>query len=101
MRKKLLFICTAALLAAAGEAVAQPDFTAFPDSTMGTGMSPSGRYVVGVNPYYNVYNTNMVSYLYDRETASLDWLTVWDKNDYSKGGGFSDVADNGTVCGTT
>lgn len=100
MRKALL-IFTAALSLYAQDTWAEKDFKTFQEYTYGKAVSPSGQYIVGCDPRYNVDNSYSVSYLYDMNTGEMSWLTEFDENDFSKGGDFSAVTDNGVICGST
>ena len=64
-------------------------------------ISPSGQYVVGVNPSYMVDGSYSVSYLYDTNTGETQWLTEFDTNDFSKSGDFQAVNDAGVICGAS
>lgn len=66
-------------------------------------MSAGGQYVVGNDKSGFTNNIFMRSYVYDTTdgTAQLKWLTEKDDNDLARGGQFSGVADNGTICGTS
>lgn len=77
-----------------------PGFKTLSDGTQAASVSASGRYVVGYNPTVSMYGINMSSFVYDRQTDNFSWQTAYDAADLTKGGGFTDVADNGVICGS-
>lgn len=95
MVKPLFLFWIGAMLAVYGPANAQSSFTLLEDSTMGSGMSSNGRYLVGTHAKY----TDSKSFLYDRETNKLTWMTEYNTEALEKTGIFMDVSDNGVVCG--
>mgnify|MGYP002557536419 CR=1 FL=1 len=99
--KKTLFILAIAFMTLAESAWADKGFKTLQEQTLCKAVSPSGRYVVGVNPNYSVDGSYSVSFLYDTNNGEIQWLTEFDENDFSKGGDFSAVTDDGVICGTT
>lgn len=95
MAKSLLLFGIGVMLAASGPANAQSSFTLLEDSTSGSGMSSNGRYLVGTHARY----TDSKSFLYDRETKKLTWVTEYNTEQLEKTGIFMDVSDNGVICG--
>lgn len=83
MRKTLLLLAVA-LATFAENAWADKSFKTLPELTYGVAISPSGQYLVGVNPSYMVDGSYSVSYLYDTNTGETQWLTEFDQNDFSK-----------------
>ena len=100
MKKHLLL--TAALLSVFTLSVrADKDFVLLEEGTTPISISPGGQYVVGVNKNSFIGNISMESYVYDLSEGTTNWLTSKDETDLTKGGEFSGVADNGTICGTS
>ncbi len=99
MRKILLYLVLS-VFACGTTAHAEKKFATTGTNTLGTGMSPNGKYVVGVNPKYLAYNIYMESYLYKMETGKPEWITVYDESDYGASGSFADVSDDGIIAGT-
>lgn len=99
MRKILLYLA-ASIFACMASVQAETKFTVTGDNTLGTAMSPNGKYVVGVSPLYLAYNIYMESYLYDVQAGTQQWLTAYDESDYGKSGSFTDVSDDGVIAGT-
>lgn len=100
MRKTLLLLAVA-LATFAENAWADKSFKTLPELTYGVAISPSGQYLVGVNPSYMVDGSYSVSYLYDTNTGETQWLTEFDQNDFSKSGEFKAVNDAGVICGAS
>lgn len=100
MRKTLLLLAVA-LATFAENAWADKSFKTLPELTYGVAISPSGQYLVGVNPSYMVDGSYSVSYLYDTNTGETQWLTEFDQNDFSKSGEFKAVNDAGVICGSS
>ena len=100
MRKTLLLLAVA-LATFAKNAWADKSFKTLPELTYGVAISPSGQYLVGVNPSYMVDGSYSVSYLYDTNTGETQWLTEFDQNDFSKSGEFKAVNDAGVICGAS
>lgn len=71
--------------------------------TEATGMSPNGKYAVGVNIEPVEWGLDQIrgfrSFVWDMETGTSEWLTYLDAEDYSKSGYFSDINDSRVVCG--
>lgn len=100
MKKHLLL--TAALLSVFTLSVrADKDFVLLEEGTTPVSISPGGQYVVGVNKNSFMGNISMESYVYDLSEGTINWLTSKDETDLTKGGEFSGVADDGTICGTS
>ena len=99
MRKTLLYLAIG-ILGCMVNVQAEQKITVTGNYTLGTGMSPNGKYVVGYNPMYYVYGIYAVSYFYNIETGDLKWLTEFDEDDYGKSGQFYDVSDDGIIAGT-
>jgi len=99
MNKK--FLSAAILACLAGTASGANNFIVLEENACISNASPNGKYVVGYHPLYNDQNVYVESFLYDAGTGKLDWLTSWDENDPAAGGQFSDVSDNGIMCGTS
>lgn len=99
MRRILLYLL-ASVLVCSVNVHAEKKFTALGTGTMGVGLSPNGKYVVGVNPQLNAYGIYMESYLHNVETEETEWLTEYDEADYGKSGSFADVTDDGVIAGT-
>jgi hypothetical protein len=97
MNRTLLSL--AALILAGGAATGANTFTVIPGGGCAAGGSPDGRYVVGYNSYYNINNTYMESFLYDMDSQEVEWITSYDEADLSVGGQFSDISNNGVICG--
>lgn len=74
---------------------ADQGFTTLGDNTLGAGISPNGRYVIGSNP-----SKSMTGYVFDTTTGEIKWITEYDGSDYTKAGEFSAITDDGVVCGT-
>ena len=74
---------------------ADQGFTTLGDNTLGEGISPNGRYVIGKNP-----SISMTGYVFDTTTGETKWITEYDESDYSKAGEFSAITDEGIICGT-
>lgn len=100
LMNKTLLLTAAISVLLSGNVAAKQDLTILEDYTMTQGISPGGRYVVGVNPQYSAYGTNMVSFVYDITTGEISWPTYWDENDKGKGGQINSINDNGVMCGT-
>lgn len=100
MKTRFLTICVSAMLCATAIADTQPNFKALPSSTTCKGVSPTGRFCVGVNTQKKIYTTPMEGYVYDRQSDEFKWVTTYDKNDLSTCGNFADVTDDGIVVGT-
>ena len=99
MRKTLLYLIMG-IFACVANVHAEKTFTATGANSLGTGMSPNGKYVVGVSSQYFAYNIYMKSYLYNVETGSMEWITDYDEADYGKSGSFADVSNDGVISGT-
>ena len=99
--KKTLLLLAVALATFAENAWADKSFKTLPELSLGTAISPSGQYVVGVNPSYSLDGFYPVSYMYDTNTGDIQWLTEFDENDLSKSGEFQAVNDAGITCGTS
>ena len=99
--KKIFIFLTAAFMAFTGNAYAENEFKTLDENTLGTGISPSGQYVVGYSraPGNRINSIDMKSFVYDTGGGTLSWITETDKNDLSKGGRFKAVSDNGIICG--
>ena len=98
--RKILLCLAIGVLGCMTNVQAEQKITVTGDHTLGTGMSPNGKYVVGNNPGYYVYGINAESYLYNVETEDLKWLTEFDEEDPGKCGQFMDVSDDGVIAGT-
>lgn len=82
---------------------AENSFKTLGENILGNGMSSNGNYIVGVsNDYGDVLDKlAMKSFIYDTENDSFSWMTELNENDYSKGGEFKGVSNNGIICGNT
>lgn len=104
MKKAILCLCA---MLASGYAVAQSGakFMQGEEGTENKQVSSNGRYLVGENT--NVSNRwgldnlyGYVSFVQNLETGEKTWLTSFDETDYGKMGSFTDVSDDGLICGT-
>lgn len=100
MERKLRLLLLA-VMALASSAYAKNAFDTLPENSFGMAVSPNGRYVVGVDLRYSLYNQYMASFIYDTEYSQQDWITAYDENDLYKGGMFSGVSNEGIVCGSS
>lgn len=101
MKKGLLLaLC---VLLGTFNAQAEKKFTIISDYALGTGMSPNGQYVVGVDPTPVVYGVSSISgfksYLWDVATEKLTWMTEVDIDNLDKSGYFTDINDNKVIVG--
>ena len=68
-----------------------------------TGMSPNGKYVVGIDyrsiVYGNTFLTGYSSFLWDVEKNTTEWMTVASDTLSENTGYFRDVNDSGTIVG--
>ena len=101
--KKHLLLSVAVLSAFAINGQADNRFVQLEESAQGVATSPNGQYIIGVDPTGSSWNGNiyMRSFIYDMTDSKTRWLTENDKADPEKGGEFSDVSDNGIICGTS
>lgn len=97
--KKLLLMFGLSLLGIVNMQ-ANEKFTLIGQKCLGTGMSPNGKYVVGIDPSIHVTDYYIESYLFNTETGQHQWLTEYDETDPGKGGHFTDVTDNGVIAGS-
>lgn len=99
--KKIFIFLTAAFMAFTGNAYAEKEFKTLDENTIGSGISPSGQYVVGYStiPEDRIDVIDMKSFVYDTSNGTLSWITEADPSDFSKGGRFKGVSDNGVICG--
>lgn len=99
--KKIFIFLTAAFMAFTGNAYAEKGFKTIGENTLGKGISPSGQYVVGYSTISGdrIGVIEMKSFVYDTGSGTLSWITEADQNDFSKGGRFKAVSDNGIICG--
>lgn len=96
--RKLLLILGLPLLGITG-LQAQEKFKVVGQECLGTGMSPNGKYVVGVSSAGTLFNAYPESYLYKVESEEQEWLTKYDETDLGKTGNFTDVTDEGIIAG--
>lgn len=82
---------------------AEKDFKIVGEKILANGLSPNGKYLVGVSNEgkFRVDGFMAKSFIYDTENGTLSWITELDTNDFSKAGEFKTVSDNGIICGTT
>lgn len=98
-KRKLQTLLVGAMTLQAACAVAQEpqaDYSAI-SSGVATAISPSGKYAVGVAAIWD--NTKFSSFLWNTQTKQDVATTVYDDADFSKGGMFNYVNDNGIVAG--
>lgn len=100
MKTRFFTICVSAILSVVAFADTKPSFKALPSNTTCKGVSPTGRFSVGVNTQKKIYTTPMEGYVYDRQNDEFKWLTTYDKNDLTTCGNFADVTDDGIIVGT-
>lgn len=99
MRRALLYLAIG-IFTCMTNLQAENKITATGANTLGTGMSPNGKFIVGVHPQYFAYNIYMKSFLYDTAKRKLEWVTAYDETDYGKSGSFTDVSNDGVISGT-
>ena len=100
MKKRLLFVLVISLTGILSTQ-AKEKFEVIGPNCQGTGMSPNGKYVVGIfiNKSNALFGAYPKSYLYNVESGQQDWLTDYDETDLSKTGNFMDVTDDGLITG--
>ena len=90
---------------AAGVADAQSGatFTQGETQTQNKRVSPNGKYLVGESTKSNSWGLDAVtgyeSFVKDLETGEATWLTSFDTSDLTNNGSFTDVNDEGVICG--
>lgn len=101
MKKGLLLaLC---VLLGTFNAQAEKKFTVISDYASGTGMSPNGQYVVGIDPTLKEFGVQGMegfrSFLWDSQTGSTTWMTEANSESLDKTGSFTDVTDDKIICG--
>lgn len=102
MKKLGLFIC---LSVAAFTASAQSGarFETGESQTQNKRVSPNGKWLVGESTKMQTWGEEGVmgyaSFLQNVETGERTWLTTFDGGDYNMTGSFTDVTDDGVICG--
>lgn len=72
-------------------------------ATQNKRVSPNGKWLVGESTASHEWGldalSGYVSFLQNVETGERTWLTSFESGDYNKSGSFTDVTDEGVICG--
>lgn len=102
MKKSIILVCMF-FMALAVTAQSGAKFDLGESQTMNKHISPNGKWLVGESTEYQEWGEEglqgYASFLQDVATGERTWLTTFDNGDYNKTGSFTDVTDDGVICG--